>query len=200
MEAADFMNKMLKRKIRQRLGYNGISEIKNHIWLRDVNWDDLYNKKIKPQFVPKPGDNFDQKSANKKEPEIENYENILQIVNKLKEYEDFYYDQDELITNMHFRKISERKLKLFNPHKGEEIVNNKSIFLHNSNIDNTKSKAININSLFIKNNDYNNEFADSSILNLNYKNDVSVFSRPALNASSNYLENWGNFYIKSKHV
>jgi serum/glucocorticoid-regulated kinase 1/serum/glucocorticoid-regulated kinase 2 len=38
MEAADFINKTLQRKPSNRLGLNGPAEIKQHIWLKDVDW------------------------------------------------------------------------------------------------------------------------------------------------------------------
>ena len=58
----DFINKLLQRKPIKRLGYGGIRELKNHIWLKDINWDLLKNKKIKSPFIPKEGkEYFDKK-------------------------------------------------------------------------------------------------------------------------------------------
>ncbi len=37
-QAADFINKLLKRKPQNRLGYTGIQELKNHPWLSGINW------------------------------------------------------------------------------------------------------------------------------------------------------------------
>ena len=45
-----------------RLGANGIQEIKNHLWLRDYNFDDLQKRKLKSPFIPNKSDNFDQKN------------------------------------------------------------------------------------------------------------------------------------------
>jgi hypothetical protein len=44
---------MIQRKPSKRLGHKGPSEVKNHPWLVDFPWEDLYNGKIKPKFVPK---------------------------------------------------------------------------------------------------------------------------------------------------
>ena len=58
----DFINKLLQRKPIKRLGYGGIRELKNHIWMKDINWDLLKNKKIKSPFIPKEGkEYFDKK-------------------------------------------------------------------------------------------------------------------------------------------
>ena len=45
----------MQRKASNRLGYYGPNEVKQHIWLRDVNWDDLYDKKVKSPFMPEVG-------------------------------------------------------------------------------------------------------------------------------------------------
>ena len=52
---------MLQRKPVNRLGYNGINEIKDHPWLKYYPWRDLYEKNLEAPFSPKPQDNFDKK-------------------------------------------------------------------------------------------------------------------------------------------
>lgn len=37
-EAADFINKLIKRKPESRLGFGGINELKNHPWLDGLHW------------------------------------------------------------------------------------------------------------------------------------------------------------------
>lgn len=59
IEAADFINKMVQRKPHNRLGYNGSEEVKNHPWLRDFPWQDLYERKVRAPFIPPMEDNFD---------------------------------------------------------------------------------------------------------------------------------------------
>ena len=61
LESADFINKLLKRKPDKRLGYNGIKELKSHIWMRDINWNALKRKEISAPFIPSHHkDNFDK--------------------------------------------------------------------------------------------------------------------------------------------
>lgn len=43
----DLLEKLLERKPSKRLGANGIGEIKNHRFFKNVNW-----KKLKPPFIP----------------------------------------------------------------------------------------------------------------------------------------------------
>jgi hypothetical protein len=52
MEAADFINKTLQRKPSNRLGLNGPEEIKSHIWLKDVDWQAIEEKKFETPFKP----------------------------------------------------------------------------------------------------------------------------------------------------
>jgi hypothetical protein len=51
----------LQRKSVNRLGYNGIHELRNHPWLNDFNWKGLYEKTIISRFIPRTGDNFDKR-------------------------------------------------------------------------------------------------------------------------------------------
>ena len=64
LEAADFINKCLQRKPGNRLGLNGPTEVKQHIWLRDYDWDELLAKRIDAPFKPEKSDNFDKKQTN----------------------------------------------------------------------------------------------------------------------------------------
>ena len=64
LEAADFINKLLKRKPGKRLGNNGPKDVKNHIWFKNYPWSHLYNKKLISPFVPPNEDNFDYKYCN----------------------------------------------------------------------------------------------------------------------------------------
>ena len=52
LEAADFINKCLQRKPGNRLGLNGPQEVKNHIWLKDFDWQALLSKKLEAPFKP----------------------------------------------------------------------------------------------------------------------------------------------------
>ena len=82
-ESMDFINKLLQRKAKKRLGYNGVKEIKNHEWMKDIDWDLLFNKKIEAPFIPpSKKENFDKRYCegedNVGEETIERYELYLQ--------------------------------------------------------------------------------------------------------------------------
>ena len=61
LQAMDFINKLLQRKPKKRLGYNGVIEIKEHPWMSDVNWDLLMKKQIESPYIPSSKkENFDK--------------------------------------------------------------------------------------------------------------------------------------------
>ena len=55
----DFLNKLLISNYTKRIGYNNISELKNHLWFQNYNWDKLEKKIIKSPFDYQQND-FDQ--------------------------------------------------------------------------------------------------------------------------------------------
>jgi hypothetical protein len=64
IEAADFANKLIRRKPVNRLGYaNGISELKNHYWFQGFDWESFNNKTLKAPWMPPKGDNFKGKQV-----------------------------------------------------------------------------------------------------------------------------------------
>jgi hypothetical protein len=44
VEAADFINKLIQRKPSNRLGFNGPEEVRQHKWLKDIEWQALISK------------------------------------------------------------------------------------------------------------------------------------------------------------
>lgn len=60
VSAADFINKLIQRKPSNRLGKNGISEIRNHEWFADFDWDSLIELNTVSPIKPIPLDLIDQ--------------------------------------------------------------------------------------------------------------------------------------------
>jgi serine/threonine protein kinase len=53
-DSIDIIKGLLKVDNKKRLGYGkeGIYDIKKHIFFRDINWEMICDKKVKPEFVP----------------------------------------------------------------------------------------------------------------------------------------------------
>ena len=52
-EAVDFLSKLFCRDPGSRLGsQNDVEDIKQHPFFKDLNWDDVYNKKYEPEWKP----------------------------------------------------------------------------------------------------------------------------------------------------
>ena len=92
----DFINKLLKRNFRERLGNKGIQNVMNHPWLEGVNWDIIEGKLVTNDnipFWPSVGDNFDNNLANKKEEmDMEHYEEYLKKINDSGYFKSFYFN------------------------------------------------------------------------------------------------------------
>lgn len=102
--AADLINKLIIRKDDQRLGKNGISEIKNHEWFDEINWIELENHRLEAPFIPvNIEDYFDESYLDsfEKSPkllnDIENAKKILRNNNVQKQFKDYYFDKEKSI-------------------------------------------------------------------------------------------------------
>lgn len=58
----------MQRTPDNRLGFRGISDIKNHSWLKYFDWSELNNQKMKAPFIPSSGINYDVKYCKKDVP------------------------------------------------------------------------------------------------------------------------------------
>ena len=93
----DFVNRLLKRKAEERLGSNGIEEVMNHPWLKDIDWKHIEAKTEPSPFSFDSQDNFDEYYANKKDNEeyLKEKEYYLNVVNKNKYFKYYYYNINE---------------------------------------------------------------------------------------------------------
>ena len=106
IEIADFINGLLKRKHNQRLGYRGIDEIKNHIWLDDVDWENIEDKNVdinKIPLIPYSIENiYDIKNVteNDDHKKSDKYDIILAKINRENYFGDFNFNYKEVKNNI----------------------------------------------------------------------------------------------------
>ena len=144
-ESIDFINKLLKQEPENRIGYNGIYELKNHLWLRYYPWDMLQNKNLPSPFIPENKDNFDKSYCESndeitKETKLR-YEEILMEESFGNAFINFYYNKDENeISNINLKKekLPQKKSKQKIKNKYED-----KIAIHKNNKSKEKNKDIN---------------------------------------------------------
>ena len=139
----DFINLLLQRKPKKRLGYNGVKEIKEHIWMKDIDWELLLQKKIEAPFIPSiDKENFDKKYCegedNVGETTIERYD--LYYNSDLYEgvFRNYTYINKQYINDCYNNiqnKEKKQKIKLLN---SNTIDNERNIENNNININQQK--------------------------------------------------------------
>ena len=181
-EAADFINKLIQRKPKNRLGKNSIKEVINHPWLKGYDWENLKNKKLKAYYIPKEGDNYDKKyclQSNKIGTDtIERYKQITNEPNYDIIFKNFDCDKipDELKIYIGKNKKGEIANNGNNSSNNSTTSisrNNKNNLNNNINEDNKKNKNNNLSLGKQRNKSMENIFADQNIIpsNKNYKNE-----------------------------
>ena len=194
----DFINKLLKRNYRERLGSKGIQDIINHPWLEGVEWDAIEGKLVLCEnipFIPSIGDNFDNKLANKKDNmDMEHYDEYLKRINDSGYFKSFYFNFfnlkkcksmiHEKTTLSH--KITSATDGFKSTQSDGEIDNNISIGNANINISLVKLKS---NNYFVN----NSEQKKKNIILRNYENKIKYNIK-----ENTILTNKSNIYEKEQ--
>ena len=149
----DFINKLLQRRPVKRLGYNGIRELKNHIWMKDINWDLLKNKKIKSPFIPKEGkEYFDKKYCqNDKTNEMNK---LINVKGYQHVFENYTYINMEYVSKFDEHKEDNKKEEINELNKKNKIILYETKPKINYQIYRNKNKSTSLLKL-TKNNYYN---------------------------------------------
>ena len=164
----DFINKLLQRRPVKRLGYNGIRELKNHIWMKDINWDLLKNKKIKSPFIPKEGkEYFDKKYCqNDKTNEMNK---LINVKGYQHVFENYTYINMEYVSKFDEHKEDNKKEEINELNKKNKIILYETKPKINYQIYRNKNKSTSLLKL-TKNNYYNkNSKKEEKIKNKNKK-------------------------------
>ena len=133
----DFINKLLERKKKKRLGYKTDLEVKNHPYFNNISFNLIENMKFESPFIFDTEDNFDDSYAQMQENDSiyeGNKEIFIDEVNESNMFKDFYYNiEDILIQNNQIAEGKENKTKTdltsktSNKKNGEDT----SIVIHN---------------------------------------------------------------------
>ena len=136
----DFINKLLERKKKNRLGYNTDTEVKEHPWFKDIPWEQIENMAYDSPFVFDTEDNFDESYAQMVENDSiydGNKELYVLEVNDSKLFKDFYFN----IEDKYLKEIEEKNKEAndeLNDDKNIEVIN---IENNEDKLKETKTKA-----------------------------------------------------------
>ena len=171
-EAADFANKLLIRKDLNRLGYNNEQIIKEHPWLKDVEWDKIRNKEIKASFVPKKNhDNYDKNYCE----EVE--EINLETFNRFEEYK-LNKNYKDMFFGFTFYNVNVNDI-IYNKFKSSNIIlKRKKIISEINNMH--KNEEINEIKKDINNEDFENDKINKSVKNIFHSYNKSFFEEKNL--------------------
>ena len=178
-ESIDFINKLLIRNPEERLGFGGIQDLKQHLWLKYYPWNLMYNKALPPPFIPSDKGNYDEKYCKGvdyigEETKLR-YEEIFLEENYDSCFKEFYYNIDE-----DKKRIDEIIFMSNNKNATKESNANKNMCRRNIkiNIDNnlenkiyspkSKNKNMKLKEKRIKNNE--NKKSNFILINFNINN------------------------------
>ena len=139
-ESADFINNLIQRKPKARLGYKGIFQIKQHNWFVNFDWKDLYNMKMEAPFIPPDENNYDINYCSKEEIINENEKKKLDKIKSTNEYINGF--KNYLYFNLFDKK--NQKIEFINPHKIYEEIEKDVNKENENNINFEKYKKLKI--------------------------------------------------------
>ena len=196
---ADFINKLIQRKPKNRLGKNNIDEVLNHTWFGDFDWDNCAKKNLRAPYIPKFGDNFDKNYCLK----------IYKIGTETMQRYEKIMEKDDINTifkDFNCNKIP-AELKGFSTKKNNEnkIVNNNissnistTSISKNNKIENIqKNKAILNNIIEINKNLIQNKLDNNNVSNLGIKNNHNK-SKENIDNVNKEVKNNNNLEISTK--
>ena len=225
-ESIDFINKLLIRNPEERLGFGGVQDLKQHLWLKYYPWNLMYNKALPPPFIPSDKGNYDEKYCKGvdyigEETKLR-YEEIFLEENYDSCFKEFYYNIDEdkkrideiifMSNNKNATKesnanknMSRRNIKINIDNNLENKIyspksKNKNMKLKEKRIKNNENKKSNFILInFNINNITNNNIERKKINNFffNNKNNIKSIKSGRLNSLIKQLKNQNHQTLKS---
>jgi serine/threonine protein kinase len=169
-ECCDFINKLLIRDHSKRLGKGGISEIKDHAWLKKIEWKHLHYKTMKSPFMFKEAVNGNNKEVHGN---YRHYEDTISDDDDEEEHE--FQKQFEGYNCMHF--LSQHEIQEYNMRTRNKSNGHQLLAINNNNNNKCSNKHMKLKTL---DNNNNNTCCSGSIKENNVKI-VNKKSRKSLN-------------------
>ena len=213
IECIKFINGLLMRNYKERLGYNnGVIDLKNHSWMKDINWELMKEKQLIAPFIPdKNSFNFDKKYCENVE-KIDNqtlgryhqYINNELFYSIFNEYYYFNYTPKKLLikelskcNNIEYNNFERNN----SDNKNEKHHINQNLFLYKNSANMLNQKGSShkkINSKLhhlSKPNESGDKFINIIRKHLENLSPNKTFNKPNLNQSESYKIFGNNFTI-----
>ena len=194
-DIADFINKLIQRKPKNRLGKSNINEVLSHPWFMGFDWDNCSKKKLRAPYIPKYGDNFDKNyclQSNKIGTEtMERYEKIMakeeiQII-----FKEFNCNKiPKELYGYNYKKINENKYTTNNNVSSNMSTTSISRNNKNENHQNNLKAYNNIN--YINRNILKNKILNNDIENLIFKNNNNINKTIFERNQNKFINNFDN--------
>ena len=204
-EIADFINKLIQRKPKYRLGRNDINEVLNHSWFVGFDWDNCSKKILKAPYVPKIGDNFDKNFCLQSDKigteTVERYEKIMSQ-NKI------HLLFKEFNCNKIPRELKGFNNKIKNENKHTNNINissNMSSTSISRNNKNENNNLANKNMKYIIKNEIKNKIFNNDIGNFIAKNknndinDININNKNIIDSKKTYRNEINEYKNKNKN-
>ena len=203
-DIADFINKLIQRKPKNRLGKSNINEVLSHPWFMGFDWDNCSKKKLRAPYIPKYGDNFDKNyclQSNKIGTEtMERYEKIMakdeiQII-----FKEFNCNKiPKELYGYNYKKINENKYTTNNNVSSNMSTTSISRNNKNENHQNNLKAYNNIN--YINRNILKNKILNNDIENLIFKNNNNNINKTIFEMNQNkFINNFDNININNNII
>jgi serum/glucocorticoid-regulated kinase 2 len=205
-DCINFFNSCLKKEVEKRLGFhNGIKELKSHIWFKNFDWRKLYNKEIKPNFLPKDEKNFDQKYCNENDKisndTIERYKGYMKKDNFVKIFEGYtFFNNDATTTTVENEAITRSSTTTKSNNFKDNINKNKNFILninkHNNNNYNENKKDM--SKLLLEKKIFDNIHDKEKSLFNDYMKDKKIKKKLEKQQESHDIININKKYLKNE--
>ena len=202
-DIADFINKLIQRKPKNRLGKSNINEVLSHPWFMGFDWDNCSKKKLRAPYIPKYGDNFDKNyclQSNKIGTEtMERYEKIMakdeiQII-----FKEFNCNKiPKELYGYNYKKINENKYTTNNNVSSNMSTTSISRNNKNENHQNNLKAYNNIN--YINRNILKNKILNNDIENLIFKNNNNINKTIFEMNQNKFINNFDNININNNII
>ena len=205
-DCINFFNSCLKKEVEKRLGFhNGIKELKSHIWFKNFDWRKLYNKEIKPNFLPKDEKNFDQKYCNENDKisndTIERYKGYMKKDNFVKIFDGYtFFNNDATTTTVENEAITRSSTTTKSNNFKDNINKNKNFILninkHNNNNYNENKKDM--SKLLLEKKIFDNIHDKEKSLFNDYMKDKKIKKKLEKQQESHDIININKKYLKNE--